>query len=96
MPRRVMDNLEEEVAEILEGRVVDKFLERNAVHQNLWANDSLDELAHHVRHKSKRVLQVIDKADGNPDIPWGQLEDDLIDLIVYAAFMIHAVDTEAP
>lgn len=63
---------------------LDKFVERNAVHQDLWKQDDLAGIAQSIKSKSLRI--VAQAVDAQPNVE--QMQDDALDLINYAGFLL--------
>lgn len=67
------------------------FLEKNAVYQDLWAQHSQQDKAHHIKHKALRLEMLM------AGVPTGEspspeqvaaMEDSALDLINYAVFLL--------
>jgi hypothetical protein len=66
---------------------LDKFVVRNAVHQDLWKEDDLAGIAQSMKSKTLRIGAQASSAEPNVD----QIMDDAVDLINYAGFLIRKV-----
>jgi hypothetical protein len=66
-------------------RAIEKFVERNAIYNDLWKTDSRRQHAHQLRHKALRANQV------EPD---EAAEDSFVDAINYAVFGLRKINGE--
>lgn len=72
----------------------DKYVERNQQYRDLWKQDGVMGSLEHVRHKTSRVRWALELAHEDKglfsmtDSDIAQVEDDIIDLINYAAFTL--------
>lgn len=71
---------------------LDKFVERNAIHQDLWREDSVVGMAQAIKSKSFRVFgqASIMTSAAEPDVV-DQIVDDALDGINYLVFLIRKV-----
>lgn len=74
-------------------RVFMKFVERNAVYDDLWRGDTSGEQAGHLRHKAVRVYSMLTGAKRH-SVSKENIIDDAVDAANYAGFVVRKLEGE--